>query len=171
MTASSASRLVAKHTAPSKQGGTPVTHPIATAIDHAVLIRAPRERVYDAFTTAEGLDAWFTDGTTIDALPGGYLRFRWRDWGPDGISGKDGGPVLEATRPARFAFRWHGEARGYESTIEVDFEDWAGAAVVRLREHGYSDTPEGRWDLVDCAVGWGGALSLLKFSVEHGRRY
>ena len=79
--------------------------------------------------------------------------------------------MLEATRPTHFAFRWHGEARGYESTIEVDFEDWAGAAVVRLREHGYSDTPEGRWGLVDCAVGWGGALSLLKFSVEHGRRY
>ena len=79
--------------------------------------------------------------------------------------------MLEATRPGRFAFRWHGEARDYESTVEVDFEDRARAVVVRRREHGHPDTPEGRWGLVDCAVGWGGALSLLKFSVEHGRRY
>lgn len=79
--------------------------------------------------------------------------------------------MLEATRPARFAFRWHGEARGYESTVEVDFEERAGATVVRLREHGYPDTPEGRWGLVDCAVGRGEALALLEFSVEHGLRY
>lgn len=148
-----------------------MTKLLESTIDHAVLIRAPRERVYDAFTTADGLAAWFTDGTTIDARPGGDIRLRWRDWGPDATSGEDGGPVLAATRPERFAFRWHGQARGYETTVEVDFEDRPGATVARLREHGYPNTPEGRWGLVDCAVGWGEALALLKFSVEHGLRY
>ena len=42
---------------------------------------------------------------------------------------------------------------------------------MRLREHGYPDTPEGMAGLMSCATGWGEALTLLKFYVEHGLRY
>ena len=42
---------------------------------------------YDAFTTAEGLDAWFTAGTRVDAWTGDEMRFRWQDWGLDHLSG------------------------------------------------------------------------------------
>lgn len=35
-------------------------------IEHSTFVRAAPEQVYDAFTTAEGLDGWFTQGATVD---------------------------------------------------------------------------------------------------------
>ena len=72
----------------------------------ATLVRAPRERVYDAFTRADELDSWFTTGAEVDPRLGGELVWRWVDWGPDRYTGEDRGPVLEARRPERYVFRW-----------------------------------------------------------------
>ena len=135
----------------------------------ATLVRAPRERVYHALTQAEHLDAWFTTGAEVDARPGGTMRWRWVDWGPDRVTEEDWGPVLEADRPARYVFRWQ-EALG-GTTVEVDFADRADGTVIRLREHGYPDTPAGWAGFSDCSTGWGEALTLLKFYVEHGLHY
>ena len=133
------------------------------------LVRAPRERVYDGLTRAEELDAWFTTGAEVDARPGGTMRWRWEDWGPDRFTGEDWGPVLEARRPERYVFQWQAELGG--TTVEVDFEEHPEGTVVRLREHGYPDTPEGWAGFRSCSTGWGEALTLLKFCVEHGVRY
>lgn len=48
-------------------------------IEYATLIRAQAERVYDAFATADGLDAWFTTGASVDARPGGSIMFRFEN--------------------------------------------------------------------------------------------
>lgn len=135
----------------------------------ATLVRAPRERVYDALTRAEELDAWFTTGAEVDPRAGGETVWRWVEWGPDRVTAEDRGPVLEARRPERYVFRWQAELGG--TTVEVDFEEHPEGTVVRLREHGYPDTSEGWRQLLDCAAGWGEALTLLKLYVEHGIRY
>jgi uncharacterized protein YndB with AHSA1/START domain len=75
-------------------------------IEVATLVRAPRERVYDAFTTAEHLDEWFTTGAEVHARPGGEMVWRWVRWAPDEVTFEDRGPVLEAKRPERYVFRW-----------------------------------------------------------------
>jgi uncharacterized protein YndB with AHSA1/START domain len=142
---------------------------IPPEIHATTLVRAPRERVYDALTKAEELDSWFTNGAEVDARPGGEIMWRWVDWGPDAFTGEDRGPVLEARRPERFVFRWQSALGG--TTVEVDFGEHAEGTVVRLREHGYPDTPEGWEQHMSCASGWGEALALLKFWVEHGVRY
>jgi uncharacterized protein YndB with AHSA1/START domain len=74
-------------------------------IEVATLVRAPRERVYDAFTTAEYLDEWFTTGAEVDARPGGELVWRWVRWARTGSPPRIA-PVLEAKRPERYVFRW-----------------------------------------------------------------
>ena len=135
----------------------------------ATLVRASRERVYDALTRAEELDAWFTTGAEVDARPDGIMRWRWDRFGPDEVTDEDSGPVLEARRPERYVFQWQRELGG--TTVEVDFEEHSEGTVVRLREHGYPDTPEGWRQFCDCSTGWGEALTLLKFYVEHGIRY
>jgi len=140
-------------------------------IHHAILIRVAPERVYDAFTNAKEMDAWFTAGATIDPRAGGAIQFRWVDWGPDHITDKDGGPVLEARHPERFVFQWHPDSLEYATTVEIDFESVDQGTVVRLKESGYQNTPSGRQALANCAVGWGEALTLLKFYVEHGLQY
>lgn len=129
-------------------------------IRQATLVRADPQRVYEAFTTAEGLDAWFTDGSTVDPRPGGEIRFRWRDWGPDKVTGEDGGPVLEAVKLRRFVFQWHPEDESYATTVEVDFTPTEGGTVVRLREYGYQNTQTSQRCQLDCAAGWGEALTL-----------
>ncbi|HLE50978.1 MAG TPA: SRPBCC domain-containing protein, partial [Anaerolineales bacterium] len=74
-------------------------------------------------------------------------------------------------RPERFVFQWYPDNPSYPTTVEVDFQPTAGGTIIRLREHGYHDTPTGRKALINCATGWGEALTLLKFYVEHGIRY
>jgi uncharacterized protein YndB with AHSA1/START domain len=133
------------------------------------LVRAPRERVYDTFTRAEELDSWFTTRAEVDARSGGEMVWRWVDWGPDAYTGEDRGPVLEARRPERYAFQWQSALGG--TTVELDFEEHSAGTVVRLREHGYPDTPEGWAGFSDCSTGWGEALTLLKFYVEHRVHY
>jgi uncharacterized protein YndB with AHSA1/START domain len=140
-------------------------------IQHSTLIRAAPEQVYQALATAEGLDAWFTSGARVDPRPGGSIFFRWQDWGPDRVSGEERSPVLEAVPGSRFVFQWHPDNETYATTVEIDLEPAPEGTIVRLQEHGYQDTPSGREAFVNCATGWGEALTLLKFYLEHGLRY
>jgi uncharacterized protein YndB with AHSA1/START domain len=140
-------------------------------VSYATLVRASPERVYDCIATAEGLDGWFTTGASVDARPGGEIRFRWKEWGPDRVTDEDGGPVLEAIRPKRFVFRWSPDDPSYATTVEIDFDATEYGTIIRVRESGYQDTPSGRRKMLECAGGWGEALTLWKFYVEHGIRY
>ncbi len=58
-----------------------MTELIDVEIKQSTFIRANPEKVYDAIATAEGLDSWFTDGSEVDARPGGRIKFVWKDWG------------------------------------------------------------------------------------------
>ena len=142
-----------------------------TGVRKATLVRAPRERVYDAFTTAEGLDGWFTTGASVDPRPGGSLVFRWRDWGPDKVAAEDECRVIDARRPERFVFAEHPDAEGPPTAVEITFTAAPEGPVVRLSETGFQNTERGRRALAAQAGGWGEALTLLKFYVEHGLRY
>ncbi len=144
---------------------------IEEGISKTTLVRAAPERVYDGIATAKGLDGWFTTGASVDPRPGGEIRFRWREWGPDRVTTEDGGPMLEATRPRRFVFQWSPDNPSYATTVAIDFEPSDRGTIIRLRESGYHDTPTGRRKMLECAGGWGEALILWKFYVEHGIRY
>jgi uncharacterized protein YndB with AHSA1/START domain len=129
---------------------------------HSEFIRAPREKVYDAFATAEGLDGWFTRGARVDARPGGAMLFRWVDWGPEKTINEDApGRVLEAKRPERFVFEWG--RPGNETTVEIVLEEREGGTLLKLREYGFREIRNAMGN----ASGWGQALTLLKFWLEH----
>ncbi len=53
----------------------------------------------------------------------------------------------------------------------MDFIEVKEGTVVSVKEHGYQDSTEGHVRCLECATGWGEALTLLKFYVEHGLRY
>lgn len=144
---------------------------IGENVRFTTLVRATPEPVYDAIATAEGLDAWFTYGAVVDARPGGHIQFCWKDWGFDKYTGENGGPVLEAQRPARFVFQWKVDTDSYNTTVEIDFEPVEEGTLVRLVEYSYEDTPTGLKDMLARASGWGEALTLMKFYVEHGVKY
>jgi glutathione S-transferase len=128
---------------------------------HKEFIRAPREKVYDAFATSDGLNAWFTEGGRVDARPGGPMLFRFVDWGPDKINDEFPGRVIEALRPERFVFQW-GDRDA--TTVEIVFEERDGGTVVSVREYGFIDIAAALGN----SSGWGEALTLAKFWVERG---
>jgi uncharacterized protein YndB with AHSA1/START domain len=132
-------------------------------VKQKVFIKAPREKVYDAFATAQGLDGWFTRGAKVDARPGGAMLFKWVDWGAEReINEEAPGRVVEAKRPERFVFQWG--KPGEETTVEIVLEAREGGTLVRLREYGFRDLDQ----TIGNAGGWGEALTLVKFYLEHG---
>ncbi|MHA2601400.1 MAG: SRPBCC family protein [Candidatus Thorarchaeota archaeon SMTZ1-83] len=150
-----------------------MTDSLGVEIKQATLIRASPERVYDAIATAEGLDSWFTSGSVVDARPGGRIQFVWKDWGPDKYTTESDGPVLEAERGKRFVFQWNPDSGNRElaTTIEINLEAVKEGTILRLREYGHENTSTSIAALAECAAGWGEAITLMKFYVEHGITY
>ena len=139
----------------------------APTVEHATYIDAPIDRVFETLTTAEGWDVWFTDGTTLDAVPGGRIHLRWTSFGAERMTTEDGGPVLEVQQNHKFAFQW--QPGRVATTVSFELEERGAGTLVRLRESGYSmDDVE---TAVYCAAGWGEALTLLKFWLERGVTY
>ena len=155
------------HTSLTRAAG--VDHQMLEVV-HSALIRADSLRIYNALTTSEGVDAWFTSGAKVNPYPGGQIRFRWENWGPDNLTAEDGGLVLEAVPAQRFVFQWHPDSPEYVTTVEINFRSSENGTIVSLREYGFADTPCGRTAMLNCATGWGEALTLLKFYIEHGIR-
>jgi uncharacterized protein YndB with AHSA1/START domain len=137
-----------------------------------VFIRAPREKVWTAFTTPKGLDGWWgTRGSEIDLRPGGKLRLHWRGWGAEqDINADVDCVILEVTPPTRFVYQW-GDTTADMTTVEFDLEDRPGGTLLRLREHGFAPTAKGRRSFEGNSLGWGEVSVLLKFYVEHGISY
>jgi uncharacterized protein YndB with AHSA1/START domain len=138
-------------------------------IRHSTYIAAPPERVYELLTTAEGWDAWFTRGAEVEARPGGRILFRWVDWGPEGVTATDGGPVLEAVPGRRFVFQW--KPGDSQTTVAFHLAPLGECTRLTVTETGHQETEGDRRALVDCAAGWGEALTLLKVYLEHGITY
>lgn len=133
-------------------------------INYFTWIAAPPEEVYDLFATADGLDKWFCTGSVVD-LDKMHIEYRWKDWGAQKVSMSTSGAILEAKRPHRFAFQW-GET---PSTIEFEFSPKDGGTFMTVVEYGYDESnPKRKAMMMECASGWGEALSLAKFYLEYG---
>lgn len=133
-------------------------------IKQRTYIKVSPERVYETLTTGDGWNAWFTDETTVDL--DGEIRLSWRDFGVEKEDIEDGGPVLEAVPNESFVFGWSpGEDM---TTVSFTLEPCRDGTLVSLRESSYTTSEKDLNACVNCATGWGEALTLLKFYLEHG---
>ena len=137
-------------------------------IKQATLIHRTPQEVFDAITSAEVWNTFFTHSSTLDPKPGGAFIWRWKDWGPDRYTLEVPGTVIEAKRPERFVFEWGGHK---PTRITMILSEQFGGTVLRLTEQGYANDSKGRAMALQCAAGWGEALTLLKFYLEHGITY
>jgi len=138
-------------------------------IDHQTYIDAPIARVFQTIASAEGWNSWFTQGTTMEPREGGKLLLRWRDFGAGRWTLEDGGPILAIEKDRHLCFQW--SPAGHPTTVDIQLSPLGGGTLVRLCERGYRLRADDLTALVGCAVGWGEALTLLKFYLEHGVRY
>lgn len=149
----------------------PETPVLDVDIRFATIVRAEPERIWQALATADGYNHWFTTGAEWEMEPGAPMRWRWENWGGDGVTTESEGEVLEVEPLRRFAFTWTNGSGSTPSRVTITFKPHGDGTRVELVDSGYPDTPEGRAAFMDCAAGWGEALTLAKFFVEHGVRY
>lgn len=126
--------------------------PQSLTITHATFIRTNPSRIYNALTTAEGLDAWFTSGSRIDSRPGGEVFFNRVDWGPDHITTTDKGLVLEAIQPNLSVFQWRPDHPKYATTVEINIHQVEDGTIVRLYKYGFADAALGHKAMISCAA-------------------
>ena len=129
------------------------------------LIRAPRERVFAAWTVAAQIKNWFGPATCrvtdaqIDLRVGGHYRFQVVNE-PDGALAV-GGEYREIAAPAKLVFTWQWEDdedwADVVSIVTVDFAETTGGTEVVIAHTGLpSAESAGRHE-----HGWNGCLDKL----------
>ncbi len=104
-----------------------------TTIEHVVHIDAAASTVYELWTTAAGLCAWWGVSATVDPRPGGAIRVD--------VDGQHVmvGAIVEAEPPRRlrFSFGWEGgDPAPGSTTVDVLIDDVDGGSRLTLRHHG-----------------------------------
>ncbi|MFH2037310.1 MAG: SRPBCC domain-containing protein [Candidatus Zixiibacteriota bacterium] len=145
-----------------------MANPFGHKIRQRTFINVPPEKVFDTITSADGWNAFFTIGLEVDPVVNGKMVWRWKDWGPDSYTHEVPGRVLIADRPKVFSFEW-GSKR--PTVVRFELEEKYGGTVVTCTEDGYDDSDKDRAAILECASGWGEAITLLKFYLEHGIAY
>ncbi len=133
-------------------------------------IRAPRDKVFDAFVTEAALKAWKCPrGMTVpqahaDAHEGGAWRVTML--ARDGTRFEVGGVYRELRRPTRlvYTFQWQdgGALPGIPTLVEVDFIDRDGGTELRLRHTGFTDAAQRD----SHGQGWSSSLNRLTDLVD-----
>ncbi|MBD8524315.1 SRPBCC family protein [Pseudomarimonas arenosa] len=137
-------------------------------IEHATLVRAPRAACFALFGSAAGWDRWFTQGMQMDPRPGGAMRFRWAGFGADRIHAEEDGLIEVIEPPARLVFRWQMQRLEGGTRVSLSFSDAPQGTRISVCDQGYPDHDRGRRCWMDCATGWGEALTLARFCAESG---
>jgi len=131
-------------------------------IIHAVDIKAPKDRVYDALTTPQGLSGWWTTDVTADVRIGGRIDFRFATFFH---------PVMEVVKldPGR-TVEWKcvaGEKDWENGRFAFNLED-RGELTLLMFTQDYSrelsDEVYGRFNF-----NWGYYLTSLKKLCETGK--
>ena len=111
--------------------------------------RAPRQRVFDAWTKAEELKRWHSAGTTtvdateVDLRVGGKWRVDMRS--PEGRTYYVSGSYREIDPPNRLVYTWKWDTDLIYTVVTVEFHDLGNATEVVLRHDGLV-TPNSRAD-------------------------
>lgn len=129
-------------------------------------IKAPRERVFAAWTNPDHVRAWFGPANCrvldaqIDLRVGGKYRFHVQSDSMGEMA--VGGEYREITAPSKLVFTWRWEDDEdwdkIESVVTVEFESKTGGTDVRITHDGFP-SPEsgGRHE-----HGWNGCLDKLE---------
>lgn len=127
-------------------------------------IAASPEKVFAAWTTAEGLSRWFSPTTDhavhvheLDVRPGGRYRIEMRHKG--GASHSCYGTYREIEPPRRLVFTWYWEDRPGmpETTVTVSIQAEGSGSRLTLLHERFADAEER--DLHQ--KGWIGCLDRL----------
>jgi uncharacterized protein YndB with AHSA1/START domain len=141
-----------------------------TATVPALVIRrtfnAPRDRVFDAFASAQGIRSWLCPETSkitdlqADVRPGGTYRIDFLNADGEAIIVK--GMYSEVRRPERLAYTWRWEEDDakdeYDTFITVDFVEKGAGTEMTFKHEGFA-TEESR---ANHEKGWTSSVNQLE---------
>ena len=111
-------------------------------------IRAPRQRVFDAWTKAEDLKRWHAPGpltvshAEIDLRVGGGYRIHMRE--PGGKEHRVSGVyrVVEPPKRVVYTWSWDGDHPVKDSVVTLEFIERGDSTEVVLRHEGFPNAQE-----------------------------
>ena len=131
------------------------------------LVRAPRERVFAAWTNPELLKKWWGPGEVtcpeahVDLQPGG--KYRLANLQPDGQTIWISGTFEEVSPPEKLVYDWNVEAMGVVATlVTVEFIEHVEGTELVLTHERFAAPPVRDMHL----QGWGGCIEKLSRLLE-----
>src|SRR6266851_2172459 len=130
-------------------------------IRHRAGIAAPKEQVYEALSTVEGLSGWWTRGTAGDPAIGGKLEFFFGQPEPAGVM-----EVAGLLPGQQVAWRCvQGPDEWVDTTVTFDLRETDGETVVLFT---HADWREPAEFMHHCSTKWAYFLLGLKAGLEDG---
>lgn len=137
------------------------------AVRAEVVVGAEPERVWEAWTTEEGLEGFFAPACSVDLRVGGAYEVYFDPSAPAGRRGAEGTRVLALDPPRMLAFTWISkpgmEVREQRTSVVVRLDRLAeGRTRVRLENTGYGVGSD--WDeaLAYFTRAWPSVLDALR---------
>ena len=142
-----------------------------------VVVKAPPEAVWKAWTTAEGVRSFFSPDAVVDPRPDGAFDIHMNPYAQPGLKGADGMRFLAVQEPTFFSFTWNApphlpEARKQRTVVLVRLKpEGEGQTRVTLRHLGWGDG--GEWDKTYAYFNgaWPRVLANLQQRFETGRPF
>jgi uncharacterized protein YndB with AHSA1/START domain len=138
------------------------------ALDKEVLVAAPIEAVWQAWTTREGIQSFFAPDAEVDPRVGGAFHIHMDPLAAPGLKGADEMRYMALQKPTMLSFDWNAppslpQARAQRTFVIVRLADVDGQSTrVSLHHTGWGDG--GEWDRTfqyfDRA--WGAVLGNLQ---------
>ena len=144
------------------------------AIDKEILVPAPLDKVWESWTTREGVRGFFAPDAVVEPRAGGAFHIHFDPLAKPGARGADDMRFMALQPMKMLSFDWNApphlpEARAQRTFVVVRFEPVDDRTTrVRLHHTGWGDG--GQWDQAYTYFdrAWGNVLSNLKKRHEAG---
>jgi len=144
------------------------------AIDREVIVKAPVDKVWQAWTTTEGIKTFFAPDGHVELRVDGPFEIFFNPYAPAGEKGADGMRIIGFQENRMLSFTWNApphlpEARKQRSVVIVRFES-AGEGQTRVSLHHVGWGEGGEWDKAFAyfSTAWPHVLQNLQESFSKG---
>ena len=123
-------------------------------------INAPKEKVYKAISTVEGLSNWWTTETTGESKVDGVIQFRFGGGGPDM-------KVMEVKPNESVTWECVSGAEEWKGNIfTFKLDENEGKTRVRVEQTGWKEAND---FYASCAFSWGRYMESLRQYCQTGK--
>ena len=142
-------------------------------ISKQVTVKAPIEKVWQAWTTSEGIKTFFAPEARVEARVDGPFEIYINPYAAPGLKGADDMRILALQPPSMLSFTWNAppslpEVRKQRTYVTVRLKPVAEGTQVTIAHGGWGDG--GEWDKAYAYFdkAWGNVLNNLEKSFREG---